>query len=234
MKRYALVLALVGVFALPALGAVTLVSAERTVSIEGAVQNGGIVASFSNDATQTDFAPMAESLQDFRVGSYGTVSAMASQSSSVFQDASGLLGGEVASTAAITAATFGQNTSSASAASLLSITFEVTDAVPFSLTGSFSPTGGTMGPWVALRDANTNIVLAAADATAVATPDFLFNLALDPGTYKLESWVDLDVALASNNISQAGSVVYSFVVPEPATLALLALGGVAMLRRRGR
>ncbi len=59
-------------------------------------------------------------------------------------------------------------------------------------------------------------------------PDF------NPEWMSIDVRADPDLLLNPNQVHVAGTIWHESVVPEPATMSLLALGGLALLRRRSR
>ena len=109
--------------------------------------------------------------------------------------------------------------------------FTLTDAAPVRFSGFFSPRdGATGGGNVAIYTTGGTELAAAPRVTAMGTntpwvESFATTGELAPGTYQVRAFID-DPA----NVD----VVSVTVVPEPAALSVLALGGTALLARRRR
>lgn len=98
-----------------------------------------------------------------------------------------------------------------------------------------TPTGFTLGAQTAYA---ASIDAVAGPTISFAFPAFLSGYAIDPGEWSSTLYVLSDGAPATitGNVidgwTTSGDVVGP--VPEPATMSMLALGGLAMIRRKGR
>jgi len=240
MRRIALVMGLAGLCAMPAWGVVTLVSGDGRVDVAGTL--GTIVGSppvvvgqFADDVPRVGLGLFQQFLHN-RVQSvqYGTVDGMASQVSSFSMFGGQFTGASFAGTAAITAATFAPMASAVKAESVFNFTFQITgSSAPLSIVGSLTPLGAAAGPSLILRDAGSSVVLASVESLTAGTSAFNISGFLPPGTYSLSAYVGENIAYAPPGVlAGAYSMVYTFNIPEPASLALLALGALAGACRR--
>ncbi len=234
MPRSALALVAVCLFALPVQASVTLMSAAGSVQIQTPTSP---TTSLTQTETRSDLGPFQKSLYNNTFLAGGTASAMASQVSSFSLAPGGdLAGASFAGTAADTVAIFSPLSSGVGASSVFSFYFEVAGSpVTYSLAGSLTPLGQPAGPSVTLWNATgpTMAMVASADSFTAATEPFSFGGTLQPGTYYLNAYVNYGYANTTTVTADAGSLQYTFAVtPEPLSLALLCLGGPAVLRRR--
>ena len=244
MRRIALALVAASLFALPAQGAVTLISNTGQVDILGQV---GIdpqlpasdVAHFSQSVPRTDSGLFQQNVYDVRSSAqYGTISAMASQVSSFDLAPDGqLTGASFAGTAAVTTATFSPYGSNTQANSTLSFLFQVTDqSVDYTLQVGFFPLNSLGVSAVQLWNTALSTPIEAAYSESATANGVLLTGTLQPGWYQMNLWTsDGGMASTTTNIAWASSLVSTLTLtpaPEPVTLAMLALGGSALLRRR--
>jgi len=240
MQRTALAMALAGLLVVPAWGMVTLLSASGQVDIAGTL--GTIVGSppvvveqFAENVPRADLGLFQQSLhKSVQSGQYGTVDAMASQVSSFSTTGGQLTGASFAGTAAITAGTFAPMGSAARAESTFDFTFQITgQSAALSIVGSLTPLGATAGPSLILRDAGSSTILAKVESLTAGTNAFGISGFLPPGQYSLSAYVGQNNPYAPPGVlAHSYSMVYTFIVPEPISLSLLAIGGLAVARRR--
>ncbi len=240
MRRIALAMAVAGLFAMPAWGVVTLLSANGQVDIAGTL--GTIVGSppvvvgqFAENVPRAGLGLFQQSLHNsVQSGQYGTVDAMASQVSSFSTFGGQLTGASFAGTAAITAATFAPMASAATAESIFNFTFQITgQSTALSIVGSLTPLGAAAGPSLILRDAGSSTVIAKVESLTAGTNSFNVSGVLPAGIYSLSAYVGENVPYAPPGVlARAYSMAYTFNIPEPTSLALVALGALVAGRRR--
>lgn len=245
MRLCALLVVLAGVLALPARGAVLFGNATGNVDIVSQVGQAfqlpaSDVAHFSHDVSRPASGLFQQTLQDsLSSGQYGTVSAMASQVSFFDQSQGELTGASFAGTSAVTAATFAPYGSNTLARSEQLFTFQVAqEPEDYTLAIHFTPLGATAGSYVVLRSISgvPNALLAEAASNTAASGAVTLTGTLQPGWYSIYSCVQSGaLAPATPTVAFADSMTYTFSItttPEPATVALLALGGLLIRRRR--
>jgi hypothetical protein len=242
MQRYALALVVAPLFALPVHGAITLVSSTREVSTVALValdpsQPGTAVASYHDYIPGPGAGLFQQNLYNVLSDpAYGTISSMASQMScfSLAPD-NQRTGASFAATSAVTAATFSPYGSHTNAFSVAYFHFRVTDApVDYDLAIGLAPLGSPAGSAVQLWDVKSCTILLAVGSDLAQNSGIHATGTLQPGLYQLVAWTGFTVdAPAASNVAHAGSASYNLALtPEPVSPALLALGGLALLRRR--
>ncbi len=232
-RRYALTLVIVCLCALPAGATVTLQTGNGYVLAVVAPPGGAVQ---TDQTFWPDLNPFMKSAFEVNTTSKGTISATADQSASLSL---------VPATMQLTGLTF-SGASSATAAlnapgaatgdSYMALSFQVSQPDTFNFTGEMAR--GASGPSIKIIQilGSTQVPVLTIDPTtlgalAYQTTPFNVSQLLGPGTYSLQ--VDVFNDGSARTFATSSSLDFVLAIPEPASLALLALGGLVFARRRG-